>query len=101
MYIKAGVVDTAAGFDLLLGHTPPAEADLPRLVHEAVARMLALIQAAREKHQPALTAAITRGAANLLAAGPWYHAVPTLPARRGIPQRGVIDESTQATAGFQ
>lgn len=70
-YLQAGVAVTAAGFDVLLGKTTAGGSELVASAREAIGRMVAAVQAAREKHQPALAAAIQTGAADLIARGPW------------------------------
>jgi 2-keto-3-deoxy-6-phosphogluconate aldolase len=75
-YLEAGVVATAAGFDLLLGGGVGGEEELDGKVGAAIRRMLDGMQVGREKHQAALAAAIRGGAEDLLAAGPWFRAAP-------------------------
>jgi glucosamine-6-phosphate deaminase len=70
-YIQAGVAVTAAGFDVLLGKTTATGADLTATARDAIAGMIAAVRAAREKHQPALAAAIRSGESNLLLHGRW------------------------------
>lgn len=76
-FIKAGVVATAAGFDLLLGDARSSGPELAARVHAALGRMMASVQAAREAHQPRLAAAIQSGSLDLLAAGPWFRSPPS------------------------
>ncbi|MDZ4803161.1 MAG: hypothetical protein SGI92_33800, partial [Bryobacteraceae bacterium] len=75
-YIQAGVVVAAAGFDVLLGKTPPADAALVPTAQEAISRMTTLARVYRKKHQPALAKAIEDGASNLLAHGRWFNTGP-------------------------
>lgn len=75
-YLMAGVLATAAGFDLLLGETGCSRLELSRRAHSAIRRMIDSVQAGREKHQPALATAIKNGEVDLLAAGPWFRAGP-------------------------
>jgi len=72
-YIEAGVVVTAAGFDMLLGNPVPAPGELIRVASDALKRMTSVVQAAREKYQPTLATAIHERRTNLLASGPWCH----------------------------
>lgn len=75
-FIQSGVAVTAAGFDLLLGGARAGASELTPIARQAIARMIQIVQAAREKHQPKLAAAIRAGTRHLLAHGPWFHANP-------------------------
>ncbi len=72
-YIQAGVVVTAAGFDMLVGRDNLAENELVAGAEKAIGRMLDAVRTARERHQPKLADAIRHGASSLLASGQWYH----------------------------
>ncbi|MCB1103386.1 MAG: hypothetical protein H7A44_08265 [Opitutaceae bacterium] len=73
-YVKAGVVVTTAGFDVLLAGTDSS--DLVDSGRRAIETMITTMQAARAKHQPHFHAAVQAGTPNPLSAGTWFTSQP-------------------------